>query len=325
MAMNQSKKPRRIGVLVGSLRGASFSRRLAKALIARAPSPLACAIIEIADLPLYNEDLDGSPPPAWVAFRKAIRACDALLFVTPEYNRSVPGCLKNATDIGSRPEGKTVFDGLPAAIVSVSPYALGGFGANHALRQSFVYLNLAVMQQPEAYVGDIGDAMNDDGEITDAKTAERLATFMEAFATWTAVHTQSPEETFEDFLVRREAISGDYIRGDAGPLREISATVDPVTFFPPSGDRIQGAAAVNAANEKAAKAFGKGSKGHFEIMQSAASGTLGFWTGVQHADVTMAGKDKPVKMELRITEIFGVEDGAWRLVHRHADMVGNDK
>ena len=124
--------------IVGSLRAQSFSRKIAKALAARAPDSVRCRFIDIGELPLYNEDLDGdSPPAAWPAFRAAIRECDAVLFVTPEYNRSIPGCLKNALDVGSRPTGKNVFKGLPAGVVSVTPFLLGAFGANHALRQTF--------------------------------------------------------------------------------------------------------------------------------------------------------------------------------------------
>ena len=133
----------RVGVIVGSLRQGSFSRRVARALMDRAPDSFSCSLIEIDKLSLYNQDLDADPPASWVAFREAVRACDALLFVTPEYDRSVPGVLKNATDIGSRPPGSNVFAGKPAAVVSVSPYAGGAMAANHALRQSFVYLDLA--------------------------------------------------------------------------------------------------------------------------------------------------------------------------------------
>jgi len=319
-----SSKRYRVGVLVGSLRRGSFSGKLAKALIARAPEELQCQVIEIGDLPLYNQDLDGSPPSAWLRFRKTLKTCDALLFVTPEYNRSIPGCLKNATDVGSRSEDKNVFAGLPAAVVSCSPYSLGGFGANHALRQNFVYLDLAVMQQPEAYIGEVGAVMNARGTITNDKTDAFLTKFMRAFARWVS-KARTAEEDFDTFLARREAISGDYINGKAGPLVDISTVQDPATFFPPSGDRVKGAKKVNAANEHGAKAFGKGSTGRFEVMQSGSSGGVGYWTGIQHADVMMKGKDKPVAMQLRTTEIFRVEDGAWKLIHRHADMLPGSK
>ena len=311
---------RTIGVLIGSLRRASLSRKLAKALIARAPEGLACSIIEIAELPLYNEDLESKAPTSWTRLRKAIQACDALLFVTPEYNRSIPGCLKNATDIGSRPEGRNVFAGLPAGVVSCSPYGLGGFGANHALRQNFVYLDLDVMQQPEAYIGDIGKLMDAHGIITQKKTDAFLTSFMDAFARWVARGAQADED-FDAFLARREAASLDYINGRSAPLMAIATDSDPATFFPPSGNRVCGATSVKRAHDAGAKVFRKGSLGSFEVMQSGSGGGFGFWTGVQHAEVMMADRKTAVEMQLRTTEVFRLEAGAWRLVHRHADMV----
>ena len=125
-----------------------------------APEPLHMSFVEIGDLPLYNQDLETATPPApWRAFRDAVRAADALLFVTPEYNRSMPGGLKNAIDVGSRPtEGERV-GRKPAAVISVTPGALGAFGANHALRQSLVAVNVATMAGPEAYIGQAGVAV----------------------------------------------------------------------------------------------------------------------------------------------------------------------
>src|SRR5580704_4784050 len=117
---------RNVAVFVGSLRKGSFNRLTAKALAALAPSALQLEIVEIGQLPLYNEDDDhGAPPAAWVAFRERVRAADAVLFVTPEYNRSVPGVLKNALDVGSRPYGHSAWNGKPCAVVSVSPGAIG--------------------------------------------------------------------------------------------------------------------------------------------------------------------------------------------------------
>src|SRR5512138_3676265 len=119
----------------------------ARALAALAPPQLALEIVEIRDLPLYDADLDGaSPPAAWIAFRDRIRRADAVLFVTPEYNRSVPGALKNALDVGSRPYGQSAWDRKPGAVISVSPGAIGGFGANHHLRQSLVFLDMPALQ-----------------------------------------------------------------------------------------------------------------------------------------------------------------------------------
>ena len=319
----QTKQPKQIGVLIGSLRTGSISRSIAKALIGRAPEEFACTIIEIGDLPLYNEDLDKQPPAAWTRFREEIRGCDALLFVTPEYNRSIPGCLKNATDIGSRPEGENLFDALPAAIVSVTPYSLGAFGANHALRQSCVYLNLRVMQQPEAYIGKADTLVARDGEVTDKKTDEKLRTFMTEFASWIELTAAPGGESFASFMKDREAASNAYINGDDQPLQALAVKSDPASFFPPNGACVAGATAVSKAHHEGAKAFRTGSTGSFDTVQSGSSGTLAFWTGIQHADAVLQGKDKPASMALRTTEIYRFEGGGWKLAHRHADMMGN--
>src|SRR5689334_21226985 len=138
--------PKNVAVVVGSLRKASLNRKMASALAAMAPPSMKLEIVEIGQLPLYNQDVDEQPPAVWTDFRKRIAASDAVLFVTPEYNRSVPSALKNAIDVGSRPYGKSAWAGKPAAIVSVSPGAIGGFGANHHLRQSLVFLNMPAMQ-----------------------------------------------------------------------------------------------------------------------------------------------------------------------------------
>ena len=141
---------KRVAVIVGSLRKGSFNRKLAQALIALAPESLRFEIVEIGQLPLYNQDLDdgGDPPGAWTEFRRQMRAHDAVLFVTPEYNRSVPAPLKNALDVGSRPYGQSVWDRKPGAVISSSQGAIGGFGANHHLRQSLVFLNVPCLQMP---------------------------------------------------------------------------------------------------------------------------------------------------------------------------------
>ena len=142
-----------VAVLVGSLRKESLTRKVAMAMKGLAPPSLALEIVEIRELPMYDQDLETETPPrAWVDFRDRIKRADALLFATPEYNRSVPGCLKNAVDVGSRPPGNTVFNGKPGAIVSVTPFGLGAFGANHHLRQALVYVNVLTMAQPEAYM-----------------------------------------------------------------------------------------------------------------------------------------------------------------------------
>ena len=148
-------------------------------------------IVEIGDLPLYNEDLENASPkpPAWFSFRERIRAADAVLFVTPEYNRSVPGALKNAIDVGSRPYGQSVWSGKPAAIVSVSPGVIGAYGANHHLRQSLVFLDMPPMQQPEVYIGGAASLFDQDGNITNDTTRQLLERFMQTFAKWIEKNT----------------------------------------------------------------------------------------------------------------------------------------
>ncbi len=153
---------KKIAVFVGSLRKDSFNQKMAKALIALTPESLKLDIIEIGGLPLYNQDYDdeGKPPSAWTEFRQRVKSFDGFLFITPEYNRSVPAVLKNAIDVGSRPYGQSVWTGKPGAVMSVSPGAIGGFGANHHLRQSLVFLDVPTMQQPEAYIGNAAQLYN---------------------------------------------------------------------------------------------------------------------------------------------------------------------
>lgn len=186
--MTQTKS---VAVVVGSVRKASFSRRLGQALISVAPDNLSLAFVEIGDLPIYNQDLDdeGAPPAAWTAFRQAVAGKDAVLFVTPEYNRSVPALLKNAIDVGSRPYGKSVWAGKPAAVVSNTPGVLGAFGANHHLRQSLVFLDMPAMQQPEAYIAQVMKTVNEAGEPADDNARKFLTGFMAAFGQWVATHT----------------------------------------------------------------------------------------------------------------------------------------
>ncbi|MGH7668436.1 MAG: NADPH-dependent FMN reductase [Gemmatimonadaceae bacterium] len=180
--------PTDVAVLVGSLRKGSFSRQVANALVRLAPGHLHMGIVEIRGLPLYDQDLDheGTVPAEWAEFRDRVRAADAVLFVTPEYNRSVPGGLKNAIDVGSRPSGKSVWAGKPAAIMSVAPGALSGFGANHHLRQSLVFLDMPAMQQPEAYIGGAAALFDDQGRLVNPSTEAFFQKFINAFAAWIA-------------------------------------------------------------------------------------------------------------------------------------------
>jgi chromate reductase len=177
-------QPRKVAVIVGSLRKESFNRRTAEALARLAPGGLALEIIEIGELSFYDQDLDGAPPAEWTAFRERVSGFDAVLFVTPEYNRGLPAVLKNAVDIGSRPYGHSVWAGKPAGVVSVSVGGLGGFGANHQLRQSLTFLDMPVLQQPEAYFGSAGTFFDESGELLNEDTRKVMQGFIAAYAAW---------------------------------------------------------------------------------------------------------------------------------------------
>lgn len=176
----------KVGVLVGSLRKDSFCRKLSKALKEVAPQSLELENVAIGELALYNEDLDepGNLPEAWTVFREKMKSCDAFLFVSPEYNRSVPGVLKNALDVGSRPPSKSVWGGKPGAVLTASPGSIGGFGANHHLRQTLSCLNVPTMQAPEAYLGNIATVFDENGNLTNERTRGFLKKFMESYVIW---------------------------------------------------------------------------------------------------------------------------------------------
>jgi chromate reductase len=175
---------RKIAVLVGSLRKDSFSRKIARNIAALAPKGYEFDEVDISKVGFYNQDLDGKEPAEWLDLRARIKAADAVLFVTPEYNRSVPGVLKNAIDIASRPYGHSVFNGKPAAVVSNSPGNIGGFGAHHHLRQSLAFLNMPTLQQPEMYLSSVGDWFDENGKLKNDQTRDFLARFARAFADW---------------------------------------------------------------------------------------------------------------------------------------------
>ncbi len=175
----------KIAIVVGSLRKDSINKKVARSLCAMAHERLDCDIIGIDDLPLYNQEYDADSPEQYVRFRKEIAAADGVLFVTPEYNRGVPGVLKNAIDVGSRPYGKSVWNQMPAAIVSASPGNIGGFGANHQVRQACVFLNMPVMQQPEAYLGHVtDDSFDADGCLKDGPLKDLILSLSKAFGDW---------------------------------------------------------------------------------------------------------------------------------------------
>jgi chromate reductase len=189
--ITESIMSKTVAVILGSLRRDSFSKKTAAAIARLAPDDLRFEVVPIGALPFYSEDLDTDPPQAWTEFRNRILEADAVLFVTPEYNRSVPGVLKNAIDVGSRPYGRSVFDGKPAAVVSVSVGAIGGFGANHHLRQSLMFLNMPTLPQPEAYVGNAGTLFDEAGELRNDNTATFLRTFAQKLAQW--IETNQPD------------------------------------------------------------------------------------------------------------------------------------
>ena len=177
---------KKIAVFVGSLRKESYTRKVAKVLMSETPANFMTEEVAIGDLAIYNQDFDdeGNVPSSWDVFRGKVKVFDAVLFVTPEYNRSVPGVLKNALDVGSRPYGKSVWDGKPGAVVSVSPGGLSAFGANHHLRQSLVFLNVPTMQQPEAYIGNAASLFDDSGNLINEDTRKFLRKIMSSFANW---------------------------------------------------------------------------------------------------------------------------------------------
>ena len=181
----------RIAIIVGSLREGSINRKVARSICGLRNDNLDCSMIEIGDLPLYNQDLDTNPPEQWTRFRQQIAAADGVLFVSPEYNRGIPGVLKNAIDVGSRPYGQSVFDKKPGAIVTASPGSIGGFGANHQIRQAAVFLNMPIMQQPEAYFGHVSDdSFDESGCLKDGPLKDLVMVIAGSFANWVdMIHT----------------------------------------------------------------------------------------------------------------------------------------
>lgn len=177
-------KKYKIAVIVGSLRKESYNLKTAKALISMAPESLNLVLLNIANIPIYNQDLEATPPEEWVKLRAEISSADGLLFLTPEYNRSVPGALKNVIDVGSRPYGKAAWSGKPGAVVSVSTGNISGFGANHHLRQSLVFVNVPTMAQPEAYIGNAASLFDESGALKNDATKDFLKNFLTAFEKW---------------------------------------------------------------------------------------------------------------------------------------------
>lgn len=178
----------KIGIIVGSLRKESFSKKIANAVADIQLGGFEFEIVSIDNLPVYNQDFDdfNNVPEEYTVFRNKIKGLNAFIFITPEYNRSIPGCLKNAVDIGSRPSDQNVWDNKPAAVFSSSPGNIAAFGANHHLRQCFVFLNLLVMQQPEVYIANISEWFDDEGKIKKEENRKFIRSAVEAFTQWIA-------------------------------------------------------------------------------------------------------------------------------------------
>ena len=175
---------KKVALIVGSLRKESFNRKVANEFIRLAPENLKLEIVEIKELSFFNEDIENNPPQEWKDYKKELENADAFIFVSPEYNRTIPGVLKNAMEIGARPPKENSWKGKPGAVVTVSPGLIGGLGANQTIREAAVSLNIPMMQQPEAYIGQIKDKLMEDGVTVNEKTEKFMKTFLEAFEIW---------------------------------------------------------------------------------------------------------------------------------------------
>nr|WP_321356494.1 NAD(P)H-dependent oxidoreductase [uncultured Draconibacterium sp.] len=175
---------KKIGIIAGSLRKESYSKKIAKNILSMAPEGFEFSIISIDDLPVYNQDFDDEVIESYHSFRSAANGVDGIIFITPEYNRSVPSALKNAIDVGSRPYGQSVWNNKPAAVFSLSIGTISGFGANHHLRQSLAFLNMPTMQQPEVYLANIGEALDENGNIVNEQVRSFLQQAVDAYTAW---------------------------------------------------------------------------------------------------------------------------------------------
>ena len=173
-----------VAVVVGSLRKQSFSLRIAQALAKLAPASLKLNIVTLEGLSFFNQDMEATPPADWVKFRETIKASDAVLFVSPEYNRATSGVLKNAIDVGSRPYAKSSFLGKPVGIVSSSPGPQGGVSASLDLKRILPGIVGPILQQPEIYLNHIGDAFDEQGEIVKDGLQPVMQAYIDAFAAW---------------------------------------------------------------------------------------------------------------------------------------------
>lgn len=173
-----------IGIVVGSLRKESFNKSIANYVASLIPEEYEVKFIDISEVDMFNQDLEDNPPASWTRLREEVKAADAYLFFTPEYNRSVPAVLKNVLDVASRPYGQNVWAHKPAGIVSVSMGGISGFGANHHLRQTLSFLDVYPMQQPEAYIGNVMGLLDEKGNLVNEDTKGFLKSYVDAFTAW---------------------------------------------------------------------------------------------------------------------------------------------
>jgi chromate reductase, NAD(P)H dehydrogenase (quinone) len=177
-----------IVVIVGSIRKESFSLKISKALAKLAPASLKLEVVTLNDISFFNQDLEANPPADWVALREKIQKSNGVIFVTPEYNRAIPGVLKNAIDVASRPYGKSSFLGKPMGIVSNSPGPLGGVNAAKTLQNVLPGISGPILGQPEIYLNAVGDAFDDKGELTKESLKTVLQQYIDAYATFVERH-----------------------------------------------------------------------------------------------------------------------------------------
>ena len=179
-----------IVTIVGSLRKESFTLKVANALAKLAPAELQLEVVTLHGLSFFNQDMEGTPPADWLSFRETLQKSNGVLFVTPEYNRSIPGVLKNAIDVGSRPYGKSSFLGKPTGIISNSPGALGGVSAAKHLQNILPGISGPIIGQPEMYLNAIGEAFNEKGELIKEPVRKLLQQYLQAFASWVDKQSQ---------------------------------------------------------------------------------------------------------------------------------------
>jgi chromate reductase len=182
--------PNNVVVIVGSLRKESFTLKIANALTKLAPDTLKLNLVTLHDISFFNQDLEATPPADWVAFREKLQKSNGILFVTPEYNRSIPGVLKNAIDVGSRPYGKSSFNGKPVGLISNSPGPLGGVSAAKHLQNILPGISGPIMQQPEIYLNGVGDGFDDKGNLVKESLQKVLKQYIDAYAAHVEKHNK---------------------------------------------------------------------------------------------------------------------------------------